>query len=346
MFDNIQNFWENTMATTYYYPDLQPRGTSLRPILKSVPGFCRGMLEVLRGGAHQAVDFIDMWICCNGVDDEMVIENVFGVIEPNDHLAEEFLEFTHSPKRRHRTARPRDVDIFDNELPLTRQPDQQQDEGSGNPNIELIGPTAAPAVETAMPQPEVGAAMEVTAIVLFRYPDDIVVHNQVAPVPEPSEPDTDRPEEDEELDTPGPSLVYTICQDAIEVKASRRIATNGRKFYEASVVSEIKSKLGVPKFTEANKLAVRRAAHRIMEKHGVRPSHMRQSMEKIIAGVFIPDRFDVEAAKMMASNTVANIQDEYHDAGPKNGWSRVCDMLRFGNGRRGTSRVPPVTGPP
>jgi len=140
--------------------------------------------------------------------------------------------------------------------------------------------------------------------------------------------------------------VYTVCQDAIEVKASRRIAANGRKFYEASVVSEIKNKLGVPKNTEANKLAVRRLANRIMEKHGVRPAHMRESIEKIIVGVFIPDRFDVEAARMMASNTTANIRDEYNNAGPKNGWSRVSELFRFGNGRRGASRVPPVTGPP
>lgn len=328
------------MATTYYYPDLMQRGTSLRPIVANIPTLCQSFVDNVLEVGHQVVDFIDMWICCNGVDDETVIENVQRIVEPNDHLAEEFVEFTHSPKRRHRTQRPADVDIFNNELPLTRQQKQQLENKDGN----FVDRNTAPAIAAEMVTPQHAEA--VGAIVVYRYADDTVVIGYNDRVETPRVEEINRPAEDEELVAPSASLVYTICQDAIEVKSNRRIATNGRKFYEASVVREIKNKLGVPKYTEANKQAVRRAAENIMRKHGVRPTHIGESIEKIIVGVFIPDRFDIEAAKMMASNTAANIRDEYHNAGPENGWTRLSNFFRFGNGRRGASRVPPVAGSP
>lgn len=280
-------------------------------------------------GLHWVADFTAMWVCCLGEDDDSVIENVRGIVLVHDHLAEEFVEFTHSPKQHHRSARPADIDVFENELPLTSQQQPVEIYENGHLVIEPLDP--AMVVEVVIPQDD----EPVDAAVVFQahQPDEV-------------EGNADRPVEDEELVEPAPTLVFTVCQDVVEVKNHRRVATNGRKFYESAVVSEIKNKLGLPKVTEANKLVVRRMAHNIMMKQGLRPTHIRQSIEKVVAGVFIPDRYDVESAKMLSSNVVADLREEVIEAGPRNGWSVICDWARFGLRRRGASRVPPVTGPP
>lgn len=335
------------MATTYFIVDLRAESTGFtRDLAQNAIDEFRKSREELRIGLHHLADFISKWICCDGVDDESVIENVRSLTAVHDNLAEEYVEFTHLSKQHHRTLLPVAIDILENELPLTSQQNPAQDNVVGH-HVELMQEPAL-VVEVVIPQ-DVEPA---DAIVVFEPAAMAVAHANhpvedegVAVHPVVAEEETDRPVVDEELDTPA-TQVFTICHDVIEVKNSRRVATKGRKFYESAVVCEIKNKLGLPKVTEANKLVVRRMAHNIMMKHGLRPTHIRQSIEKVVAGVFVPDQFDVGGAQILASNAVADLREQVTSAGPRNGWSAVCDLFRFGLARRGASRVPPVTGPP
>jgi len=320
------------MATIYDSPiPVFPTSAFLRPFVQGIydtGGDCKANVI---WGLHHIADFTSKWICCDGVDDESVIENVRRIVDIHDCLAEELVEFTHSPKQHHRTIRPADEDVFENKLPLT----QQHTPASNNKDGHLVEADVAPAQEVVVAVPQ--DVEPVDAIVEF-LPGQLVV---TAPLQEPV-----RPVEVEELVAPTSSLVFTTCQDVVEVKNHRRIATKGRGFYEAAVVGEIKNKLGLPKVTEANKLVVRRMAHNIMVRHGVRPTHIRMSIEKIVVGVFIPDRYDVESAEMLASDAVRDLREQVCSAGPKNGWSQIAEMFRFGFRRGNTSRVPPVTEAP
>lgn len=135
----------------------------------------------------------------------------------------------------------------------------------------------------------------------------------------------------------GPSSVYRVCQDVVEVKAHRRLPfhPHARGEYAASVVSEIKNRLGCPAPNAANLLAARRLALNAMCKHGVRPTHQREVIEKIIAGVFIPDENDLVGAKMLASVATANLRAEVSDAGPRSAWYELFHPFK----NRGAARV-------
>jgi hypothetical protein len=320
------------MATTYFLPTSPSPATAFfRPVVQGIYDAGHELKINIVLGLHHTADFASKWICCDGVDDESVVENVRRVITSNGCLAEEFVEFTHSPKQQHRTIRPNAVDVFENELPSTQQQQPANDNENGHPVAVDEAPTVV--VEVVIPLD----AEPVDAIVV-RPRGQLAI---VAPVQPPNQPIVA-----EELVVPSASLVFTTCQDVVEVKNHRRVATKGRGFYQAAVVGEIKNKLGLPKLTEANKLVVRRMAHNIMTRHGVRPTHIRMSIEKIVAGVFIPDQYDVESAEMLASDAVRDLRERVNNAGPRNGWSEVVDMFRFGFRRSNTSRVPPVTEAP
>lgn len=116
----------------------------------------------------------------------------------------------------------------------------------------------------------------------------------------------------------GPSSVYRLAQDVVEVKRHRRVRKHNR--YARAVAAEIKNRLGCPAPNAANLLAVRRMANNIMEKHGVRPSHIRQTIELVVAGVFVPDEEDLRGAKVLQSVSVAALREELADAGPRSAW--------------------------
>lgn len=317
------------MATTYYTPISPLFLQALKPAVAEVfTNMCRVKQDIV-GGLHWVADFTSLWVCCLGEDDASVLDKIRDVTTLHDDLAETFLEYTHDSKRHHHTTEPVSVDIVDNMLPLTPQPTPETQFENGHLDEVPQDPTIV-----------------VVAVIL---PDDEpVVAEEVAHAHQPVEVEgvTNRPERGEDQVPPGPSQVFTVCQDVIEVKNHRRVATNGRNYYEAAVVAEIKNKMSLAKPTAANKLAVRRMADNIMRKHGLRPSHVREHIEFIIAGVFIPDKYDIKAAQMLASNDVADRWDEIANAGPRNGWQIVSDFCRFGQRRNHTSRVPPVTGAP
>jgi len=294
-------------------------------------------------------DFTDKWVCCNGVDDDEVVQNVRRIREVPDGIAEDYLEFNHQPKIRHYTTQPSVIDVIDNKMPEMAMAEPAIDSTIGPE--ELTAQLTTTPVGTASPTHNVSGGVVAPTITSNEH--TVCGANESdghGPTDKPAETqDALSSEHSQGSGKPGaaaPTLVYTICHDAIEVKNSRRIATNGRKFYNATVVAEIKNKLGLPKCTEANKLVVRRMARNIMERHGVRPTHVRQSIEKIVAGVFVPDQYDIEASAMLTSNVTADLRRQVDNSGPKNGWSVVKDLFRFGWRRREASRVPPVTGSP
>lgn len=125
---------------------------------------------------------------------------------------------------------------------------------------------------------------------------------------------------DESSSNVGPSSVYRVCQDVIEVKRHRRLPHAKRGEYVACVVSEIKNRLGCPAPNSANQLAVRRMAMNTMNNHGLRPSHCRVAIELVVAGVFVPDEADLQAAKILASVGVSELRAEVADAGPRSAW--------------------------
>jgi len=120
---------------------------------------------------------------------------------------------------------------------------------------------------------------------------------------------------------------FVVCQDVVEVKAHRRIPVHRRAGYVGAVVAEIKNRFGLPKDTEANRVAVRRMAKNIMEKHGVRPTHIRSVIEVVIAGVFVPDEHDIQGAAIMKSNLRSQYVREMNSAGGKSEWSHLWNKL-------------------
>jgi len=122
----------------------------------------------------------------------------------------------------------------------------------------------------------------------------------------------------------------------IEVKNHRRVPRRHGGDYASAVISEIKNRLGVPKETEANKLAVRRMAHNIMTRHGVRPTHIRMFIEVVVAGVFVPDIQDQRAAEILASRRLSELRAKMREAGPHSVWERMWG--RF-TGSRGLTRA-------
>lgn len=74
-----------------------------------------------------------------------------------------------------------------------------------------------------------------------------------------------------------------------------------RKLYMAHVISAIKIKMGTPERTAANRMVVRRMATDMMSEHGLRPAHQKRVIDLIIAGVFVPDCFEVNAREWEAN---------------------------------------------
>lgn len=131
-----------------------------------------------------------------------------------------------------------------------------------------------------------------------------------------------------------PTSNFRLAQDVIEVKTHRRIRHANP--YARTIVMEIKNRLGCPAPNAANMLAVRRMAINSMERHGVRPSHVRRTVELVVAGVFLPDEHDLRGAKILQSVSMGALREEVADAGPKSVWYNLFHPLR----QRRVSRIP------
>lgn len=83
-------------------------------------------------------------------------------------------------------------------------------------------------------------------------------------------------------------------------------------------------------------MAVRRMANNIIEQHTLRPAHARAVVEVIIAGVFVPDEFDLRGAQMFASAGMTALREEVSDAAPRTFWQEVFNPF---TGRKHSERV-------
>jgi len=240
------------------------------------------------------------------VDEEDVIAYIIEVRENPDCMAVECVGYTHDPIVSHLTGRPDRIAVVDNMLLSARE---VRDVGEITQVNECV-------VES--PSSKTGVALHSQCNDVVQVTTGLVADIATATAEEVLDA--------EEVVNSGlskPSSVYRVCQDVVEVKHHRRLPHSSKGKYVAASVSEIKNRLGCPKPTEANKLAVRRMAFNNATQHGIRPTHLRVVIEQIVAGVFVPDDHDLMAARALASNTQSVLEDELRNAQPKGAWTRL-----------------------
>lgn len=286
---------------------------------------------------------LERLLCCAVVDSDEIVTNLRIIRSNPDELAVSMVAYTHDPIVKHVT------DMFSTALVLDNNEVRYCDEDMGyvSATNNKVVSTALDATTTS---PVVEKAVEELLVESSTVPD-IMVGDVPCPVAAGESPvnmeaaqeacpaGVDAPIVKVVIPTDKPSSVYRPCQDVVEVVNHRRLPHHKQGCYAASVVSEIKNRLGCPKITEANRLAVRRMAHNIMAKHGLRPSTIRKVIERVIAGVFVPDEEDLLAAKMMASVGVKEMRHEMNDAAPKTIWSEFANKIWHPFKNRGAERV-------
>jgi len=259
-------------------------------------------------------DFIERWICCGRVDDASVVDDVCMVRANPDTMAEQYIDYNHDPEERHITHQPTALVITNN-----------------GDNVEELWDDSV-----VIMNEEKASVVDNMVLTTPKLDEQNIAEFQKFPLEtSPISSSDDEASYGIPVVPEGPSSVYRICQDVVEVKRHRRLPHQHRGDYVASVVSDIKNRLGCPNPTEANKLAVRRMANNICNQHGVRPSHMRVVVEVIIAGVFVPDDADLRSAKILASVSVEGLRTEINNAGPTNAWYDLFHPFK----NRGASRV-------
>lgn len=239
------------------------------------------------------MEFVRTWLCCETRDDPEILREIASVRRHPDNLAEQCVEYNHDPVERHVTTVAPVAVYMDNDFhnPLYVRPAQ---------------PTP----------PEHGMPLDIdTKDALDLLPSGSLMANTVV---------TTTPDPATFLNDEAPSKVYVLKQDVVEVARHRRLPHKNKGNYIAVMVDGYKTRLGCPAPTAANKLMVRRMAYNDMIKHGLRPCHTRGVIEQIIAGVFVPDEYDLLSAKMLASNRVNGLREEVMDAAPLNVWQRLA----------------------
>jgi len=103
-----------------------------------------------------------------------------------------------------------------------------------------------------------------------------------------------------------PTIRYDL--DPIDEKNHRRVR---KKIpYMQAVIAEIKVRFGTPTNTPANDRAIRRFASEIMRKHGVRHSEVRRLLPSVVSAAYIPDKWELRAARMLAAPGVSVLRTE------------------------------------
>ena len=265
--------------------------------------------------------FFERWVCCATVDYDDVLDAVRAVRINPDCLAEECVGYTHDPVQRHLTSVPEEIVIADNQFDEVRSVD----------NLEKI-PFSVVCNDLSPLVLDTKDALGLYLDMPTSEVDDVTV----ADVATDSAIDIMAAEVIVNSGMKKPSLVFKNCQDVVEVKRHRRLPHQRRGDYVACVVSEVKNRMGCPKPTAANQLAVRRMVHNICGQHCIRATHERGVIEVIVAGVFTPDEHDLLGARMLGSNAVHDLVEEITDPKPKNVWQQWVG--RF-TGRRGARRL-------
>lgn len=299
--------------------------------------------------------WIEKWICCASFDDWAVLDDIDDLTQNPDVMAEECVEYTHDPIVHHiSTDHPRVV-VVDN-CPGSYASVGEDQVAPGIPPMGLC-----PCGDAGLRSQGPGEITETTIVVGdvdcpvacmdsgcrqggdYRHASNSSLVRGLAraslgeatsvtgvsstELSNKEEPAASASVRGLKVPADGPSSVYRVCQDVVEIKHHRRVHRMHRGKYAACVVSEIKNKLGVPRNTDANRLTVRRMAKNIMDRHGVRPTHIRNCIEVVVAGVFIPDEQDLRGAKILASNRAQDLRHDLENAGPKNAWQRAIDRM-------------------
>jgi len=98
----------------------------------------------------------------------------------------------------------------------------------------------------------------------------------------------------------------------LEAKATRVVPYLLRIPYAKAVLDECKCKFGTPTPTEANTKAVWLYANRIMERHGVRPTHRIRDLPYIVALTFQPTVEEMTAG-MVKGAMAELVHDRYEE---------------------------------
>lgn len=293
------------------------------------------------------LDFVERWVCCGVIDDASVLDDIAMLRTNPDTLAEAYVAYTHDPEERHVTDGPDCVFNVDNGAETVNVVkgmvfNEIVEEGI----VALLGVASVPDDEESTTVEPVDAKVEpVPEMGANSSPEFVLADNELAAimetVPGPPVPSAKvgGPSPVNAEEQKGPSSVYRVCHDVIEVPRHRRLPHHVKGHYAASIVSEIKNRLGCPAATAANKLAVRRMAINAMDKHGLRPSHVRSVIEIIVAGVFIPDEEDLRGAKIEQSNAAGELRQGVANAGPVGAWGDLYQSFRHPFKNRGAQRV-------
>jgi len=116
----------------------------------------------------------------------------------------------------------------------------------------------------------------------------------------------------------------------LESEATTLIGPGSRKQVIALVVQETKNKFGKAADNTANRLAVRHYILNVLEKHKMRPSHIRMVIETAVELVFIPDNSEVVAIRVKNSIAAQNQHQALRDASHGGNW--LTRLLRLTTG--------------
>lgn len=92
--------------------------------------------------------------------------------------------------------------------------------------------------------------------------------------------------------------VQTPEIEAIDVKPKRRVRHGSKNNFMREVISCAKNRFGTPSNTAANHRIVRRFMLDFMKEHDVRNATIREVMPRLVTAMFVPDKYEIEAAKM------------------------------------------------
>ncbi len=97
-------------------------------------------------------------------------------------------------------------------------------------------------------------------------------------------------------------LVYT---DAVR-ECTGHMVLRSRRLYVAALAQETKNRFGQPARTSANLLAVRKYALDRMTKHGLRPTHIHETLPLVVELTFAESATEAEARRWAEAIRVAN----------------------------------------
>jgi len=110
---------------------------------------------------------------------------------------------------------------------------------------------------------------------------------------------------------PGPNGLTESNPNRCILDAAGRPYSTRITHFRAHLLSIARTEFGLPKYTEANILVVRRFLLNYCREHGVRPTHIGNHLIVVVPLVFIPGREDTHLKEVMASPEVLQLFNNY-----------------------------------